>query len=585
MPDDAWEMEEALDAAEFEKVEEELVDQATASRTEAELKAEILVLEDLERQAHEVVLSGKDRKWDELSCLLQQNEFMRDSEGVQRKLIIFTEYKDTLRYLADRIGNLLGAPDAVVVIYGGVNREARRHVQDQFRNDKMVKVLVATDAAGEGVNLQNANLMVNYDLPWNPNRLEQRFGRIHRIGQQQICHLWNLIASGTREGDVFKKLFDKLEVERQALGGRVFDILGEVFNEKSLKDLLIEAIRYGEQPEKMAYLHQRVEGALDTERLRDILDRSALCKELMTPDRLFAVKEEMDKAEARKLQPHYMRSFFMDAFRYLRGIVHPREERRYEITHVPELLRSRGDSLRQQNSRILPRYQRICFEKEQIQLPFRVSAPMAELMHPGHPLMKAVLDAVLEHGRDQLKQGCVFLDPQDDGVLPRVLLFLSHTIREEKDPSVIVSRRIQFVEMRQDGQALDAGWAPYLSYEPFPQEDRELIEDILQSPWISQDLEKMAIGYASDDLAPRHFEEVSQRRCKQADRIRDAVRVRLAKEASFQQDLLLKYKAKAEQGGDMRLKIEQTRKILEELPTVTRSEIIFLAEKIIQRLK
>lgn len=565
MPDDAWEMEEALDAAEFEKVEEELVDQATASRTEAELKAEILVLEDLERQAHEVVLSGKDRKWDELSCLLQQNEFMRDSEGVQRKLIIFTEYKDTLRYLADRIGNLLGAPDAVVVIYGGVNREARRHVQDQFRNDKMVKVLVATDAAGEGVNLQNANLMVNYDLPWNPNRLEQRFGRIHRIGQQQICHLWNLIASGTREGDVFKKLFDKLEVERQALGGRVFDILGEVFNEKSLKDLLIEAIRYGEQPEKMAYLHQRVEGALDTERLRDILDRSALCKELMTPDRLFAVKEEMDKAEARKLQPHYMRSFFMDAFRHLRGIVHPREERRYEITHVPELLRSRGDSLRQKNSRILPRYQRICFEKEQIQLPFRVSAPMAELMHPGHPLMKAVLDAVLEQGRDQLKQGCVFLDPQDDGVLPRVLLFLSHTIREEKDPSVIVSRRIQFVEMRQDGQALDAGWAPYLSYEPFPQEDRELIEDILQSPWISQDLEKMAIGYASDDLAPRHFEEVSQRRCKQADRIRDAVRVRLAKEASFQQDLLLKYKAKAEQGGDMRLKIEQTRKILEEL--------------------
>lgn len=565
MPDDAWEMEEALDAAEFEKVEEELVDQATASRTEAELKAEILVLEDLERQAHEVVLSGKDRKWDELSCLLQQNEFMRDSEGVQRKLIIFTEYKDTLRYLADRIGNLLGAPDAVVVIYGGVNREARRHVQDQFRNDKMVKVLVATDAAGEGVNLQNANLMVNYDLPWNPNRLEQRFGRIHRIGQQQICHLWNLIASGTREGDVFKKLFDKLEVERQALGGRVFDILGEVFNEKSLKDLLIEAIRYGEQPEKMAYLHQRVEGALDTERLRDILDRSALCKELMTPDRLFAVKEEMDKAEARKLQPHYMRSFFMDAFRYLRGIVHPREEQRYEITHVPELLRSRGDSLRQQNSRILPRYQRICFEKEQIQLPFRVSAPMAELMHPGHPLMKAVLDAVLEHGRDQLKQGCVFLDPQDDGVLPRVLLFLSHTIREEKDPSVIVSRRIQFVEIRQDGQALDAGWAPYLSYEPFPQEDRELIEGILQSPWISQDLEKMAIGYASDDLAPRHFEEVSQRRCKQADRIRDAVRVRLAKEASFQQDLLLKYKAKAEQGGDMRLKIEQTRKILEEL--------------------
>lgn len=565
IPDDVWELEDALDAAEFEKKEEELVDQATASRTAAELKAEIVVLEGLEEQARALAHSGKDKKWDELSCLLQQNEYMRDSEGSQRKLIIFTEYKDTLTYLADRIGNLLGTPDAVVVIHGGVNREARRHVQDLFRNDKIVRVLVATDAAGEGVNLQNANLMVNYDLPWNPNRLEQRFGRIHRIGQQQICHLWNLIACGTREGDVFQKLFEKLEVERQALGGRVFDILGEVFEEKSLKNLLIEAIRYGEQPETMAYLHQRVEGALDTERLRAILERNALCKELMTPERLFAVKEEMDRAEARKLQPHYMRAFFMDAFSHLRGIVHPREEQRYEITYVPELLRARGDALRQKNSRILPRYQRICFEKEQIQLPFRISAPMAELMHPGHPLMQAVLDAVLEEGRDQLKQGCVFLDPADMGNLPRVLLFLSHAIREEKNSSVVVSRRIQFVEMRQDGQALDAGWAPYLSYEAFPQKDMPLIEDVLNASWLSQDLEKMAIGYASDELAPRHFMEVSQRRCQQADRIRDAVRVRLSKEARFQQDLLLKYQAKEKQGKDMRLKIEQTRKILEDL--------------------
>ena len=83
------------------------------------------------------------------------------------------------------------------------------------------------------MNLQNANLMVNYDLPWNPNRLEQRFGRIHRIGQTEVCHLWNLIANETREGDVFQKLFDKLEVEKQALGGKVFDILGEAFENRS----------------------------------------------------------------------------------------------------------------------------------------------------------------------------------------------------------------------------------------------------------------------------------------------------------------------------------------------------------------
>lgn len=490
---------------------------------------------------------------------------MRDSEGFQRKLIIFTEYKDTLNYLAERISNLLGNADAVVSIHGAVNREGRRHVQDLFRNDKAVKILVATDAAGEGVNLQNANLMVNYDLPWNPNRLEQRFGRIHRIGQQQTCHLWNLIACGTREGEVFQKLFEKLEVEKQALGGRIFDILGEVFEEKSLKDLLIEAIRYGEQPETMNYLRKSVEGALDTERLRGILNRNALCKEMMTPERLFAVKEEMDRAEARKLQPHYMRSFFLEAFQQLKGTIHSREERRYEITYVPEQIRSRGDALRQKNSRTLPRYQRICFEKEQVQLPFRISAPIAELMHPGHLLMKAVLDIVLEKGRAQLKQGTILLDPADNGPTPRILLFLSHAIREEKDQNSIVSQQVQFVEMLPTGEERDPGWAPYLSYEPFSAADLPLIDDILASPWLSHNLERRAVSYASEHIAPQHFKEVSQRRAAQADKIRDAVRVRLAKEASYQQDLLFKYQQMADQGRDMRLKIEQTRKILEDM--------------------
>ena len=175
---------------------------------------------------------------------------MRDAEGNQRKLIIFTEHRDTLHYLERKIRNLLGSEESVVLIHGGIHRDERRKVQELFRNDSRSRVLLATDAAGEGVNLQNANLMVNYDLPWNPNRIEQRFGRIHRIGQTQVCHLWNMLASETREGDVFHRLFEKLEIEREALGGRVFDILGEVFDEKSLKDLLIEAIRYGDDPER-----------------------------------------------------------------------------------------------------------------------------------------------------------------------------------------------------------------------------------------------------------------------------------------------------------------------------------------------
>ena len=121
-----------------------------------------------------------------------------------------------------------------------MGREERMKAQESFKHDPEVQVLIATDAAGEGINLQRAHLMVNYDLPWNPNRIEQRFGRIHRIGQTEVCHLWNLVAEETREGDVYRTLLEKLEQARQALGGQVFDVLGKLqFEGRPLRDLLI----------------------------------------------------------------------------------------------------------------------------------------------------------------------------------------------------------------------------------------------------------------------------------------------------------------------------------------------------------
>ena len=176
----------------------------------------------------------------------------------RQKLVLFTEHRDTLNYLERQIGSLLGRPQAVVLIHGGMGREERRKAQESFLHDPEVQVLLATDAAGEGINLQRAHLMVNYDLPWNPNRLEQRFGRIHRIGQTEVCHLWNLVAEETREGDVYRRLLEKLEEARQALGGQVFDVLGKLqFEGRPLRDLLIEAIRYGDQPEVRARLTTR----------------------------------------------------------------------------------------------------------------------------------------------------------------------------------------------------------------------------------------------------------------------------------------------------------------------------------------
>jgi SNF2 family DNA or RNA helicase len=257
-----------LNAEEQENLEETLVDQATASQTTAELATEIGILQRLEQQAKTLVASGKDRKWDELSRILQNEPQMHDASGRMRKIIIFSEHRDTLNYLHAKIAGVLGGQNAIVVIHGGVHRDDRRKAEALFRSDPDIRVLVATDAAGEGINLQNANLMVNYDLPWNPNRLEQRFGRIHRIGQQEVCHLWNLVAKETREGDVYFRLLEKLRVVSEALKGQVFNVLGEVFDGNSLKDMLLEAIRYGDQPEVRARLSQKIDNALDRENLK-----------------------------------------------------------------------------------------------------------------------------------------------------------------------------------------------------------------------------------------------------------------------------------------------------------------------------
>ena len=238
----------------------------------------------------------------------------------RQKLVIFTEHRDTLNYLESRITTLLGRTEAVVMIHGGMGREERMKAQESFKHDPEVQVLLATDAAGEGINLQRAHLMVNYDLPWNPNRLEQRFGRIHRIGQTEVCHLWNLVAEETREGDVYRTLLEKLEQARQALGGQVFDVLGKLqFEGKPLRDLLIEAIRYGDQPEVRARLTQVVDHALDRDQLQDLLEERALAHDAMDASRVQRIREDMERAEARRLQPHYIESFFLEAFKRLGG--------------------------------------------------------------------------------------------------------------------------------------------------------------------------------------------------------------------------------------------------------------------------
>ena len=553
---------------EREDQEEELLDRATSAQTIQELENETAILARLTKQAKDLRDSGLDRKWEELSRLFENNPQMQEKSGRYRKLIIFTEHRGTLSYLHNRLNDLIGNTEAVIIIHGGIKREERRKAQELFRNDPRVSILLATDAAGEGVNLQNANLMVNYDLPWNPNRIEQRFGRIHRIGQQEVCHLWNMVAIETREGDVFLNLFNKLEIQREALGGRVFDILGDVFEEKSLRNLLIEAIRYGDDPAVRAKLFEVVEGALDTEHIKNILNRNALCEEVIDEKRLFAVKEEMERAEAQKLQPYFIRAFFGKAFEQLSGELRAREAGRWEITYVPANIRERDRQISGRNRRnmnpVTTKYERICFDKQFVRLASR-EAPVASFIHPGHPLMLAVTDLMLEAHRKKLKQGSVMLDPTDDGIVPKALLIIDHAIKEGLDRDRCISRRMQFVEITPQGAVSNSGWAPHLDLKPISDSDFNLIKDILSAQWLSKNLEQQALAYATAELAPDHFKEVHSRREQHVAKTLTAVHQRLIKEIDFWSDRKIKLQEDLAAGKQTRVNIDNVNRTIDSL--------------------
>ncbi len=554
-PEDVEDLEDAPDN-EVEAAEEQILDQATAARTIAELKAEIDTLRQLETMALAVRRSGEDRKWRELAQLLSEiftpetiaNQVAESkapygsgpipppTPSPRQKLIIFTEHRDTLNYLMERISTLLGRREAVIWIHGGMGREERMKAQESFRHDPEVQVLVATDAAGEGINLQRGHLMVNYDLPWNPNRIEQRFGRIHRIGQTEVCHLWNLVAEETREGDVYRTLLDKLEEARQALGGQVFDVLGKVqFEGKPLRDLLIEAVRYGELPEVRARLTQVVANAFDRDRLRDLLEERALAHDAMDASRVYRIREEMERAEARRLQPHYIESFFLEAFKLLGGTLRQREPRRYEVTNVPASVRNR-DRLIGIGEPVLPRYERIVCEKALI-APH--GQPLAAFVCPGHPLLDSVIDLVLERHRDLLRRGTVLVDERDPGEEPRVLFYLEHAVQDASHTRSgerrVVSKRMLYVEMDTAGRAQHLHYAPYLDYRPLRSDEPDAMT-ILNRPeyaWIRRDLEQQAASYAITHVIPEHLQEVRERRLELIAKTEAAVKDRLTKEIAY----------------------------------------------------
>ena len=191
------------------------------------------------------------------------------------------------------------------------------------------------------------------------------------------------------------------------------------------EELLLNAIRYGEQPEVRARLDTAVDQALDREALQDLLEERQLVHDAIDATRVQRVRQEMERAEARRLQPHYIESFFHEAFRRLGGSARQREARRYQVSHAPALVRSR-DRLIGAGEPVLP-----CYEPGQ---------PLAAFVCPGHPLLDAVIDLTLERHGDLLKRGAVLVDERHDGTLPRVL-FSIEPLAESVIGGVFFTRR------------------------------------------------------------------------------------------------------------------------------------------------
>lgn len=550
------EIEEGLDDndAFIEGEDDENLTFASAADTVEQLETEIAMLVRLESMAIGVLRSGNDTKWNELKKILDDQRIL-DADGVGRKLIIFTEARDTLEYIAGKVSERLGRPNAVEMIHGGVARERRRDVIHRFMQDRELLVLVANDAAGEGVNLQRGHLMVNYDLPWNPNRLEQRFGRIHRIGQTKACHLWNMVATDTREGQVYERLLEKLERAREALGGKVYDVLGDLLEGVSLRDLLWDAVQQGESDEVMARQFEKIDDAVDVEHIHEVVRTRKLTADAMPESQVQEIRLEMERAAAERLQPHHIQSFFMEAFQKLKGKIKEREQGRFEISRVPMQIVDWNRNNRH-GKRILKEYQRVCFDKKYVG-----QQPVAEFISPSHPLLDAVIEMIYEQHSDLMRLGAVMVEESDLGSEPRAAFLIEHAIQDGRTTSggnpLTISQRLQFASVDEEGNIISEGMAPHLNLRKPTEDERQVLLKILNRGWLNANLEATVQSYAITNLARQHLEDVLARRKPEIDKVEQEVRSRLTREINYWDKQAQRLRLEEKAGKRTRLPAEQ----------------------------
>ncbi len=390
LPED--ERQEVLDALE----------EAVASADPATLAAEIKELDGLIARALLLEEREVETKLLKLKEVIAERGIFADP---RMKLLVFTEHKDTLDYL---VGKLRGWGLAVTQIHGGMKiggRDepgTRLHAEREFRDE--AQVLVATEAAGEGINLQFCWFMINYDIPWNPVRLEQRMGRIHRYGQKHDCLILNFAATNTSEGRVLRKLLERLRDIRRELGtDQVFDVVGEIFPANQIEKLLRE-MYVGQTT--VGQIESRIVRDLDVERFRTIT-ASALEGLAKRDLNLSALVGRSVEARERRLVPEVVEDFFVQAAplaglspKAARGKPHV-----YALGRVPRTLQPVAERLEPRFGTLGREYRQVVFDKALL-----AGDATSEWVTPGHPLFEAVREDVLARVAGDLERGAVFYD-------------------------------------------------------------------------------------------------------------------------------------------------------------------------------
>jgi len=538
------------DMGEIERweTEEELLERLSLSESQEEFETEISVLDDLAKQARKVEAMGMETKLIEL-----MDTVMREEGIIERneKLLIFTEAKDTLDYLVE---NLSRQGFGVVTIDGSKSIDKRREAQEIFKDDDKFNIMIATEAGGESINLQFCNQMVNYDIPWNPNRLEQRMGRIHRIGQRNEVFIFNMVAKDTREGRVMARLLEKMEIMKKDIGSdRVFDILGDLLDDSRIKlsDLIMDCVS---NRRKLNDVIKSIDSAVSPDH-QDTLEKA---KEIGLAKRyvnLPALKNEDSYSKAKRLMPEYIERYFKGAYFMVTGgkEVEKRADNRLRIERVSQKLKKEYDrKFCRKFGDVKSGYPNFTFKKELLdpENPAKV-----ELFSPGHPLFESVLEETLKETLSHLEKGALFYDPE--ATEPYVLWIIEGAIRDGLGRKI--SRRIMAIKQKKSGNMQSAGafilhdlkWA---KAEEFSIDDFDL--DVMDK--------KEIIGYFLKNLSPVYLEEVKAERLHELEvkekYLTESFKILINKST----EKLMSYEERAFRGEDMSLSIREESKRLED---------------------